>query len=478
MASLCCDSRTLADGSKSRTWRVLIGGGKRPRHTIRLGKVSQRIAETARLRIEAMETAQLAGHSVDAETAAWLAKISDTIHSRIAKAGLVEPREDAEAAAKSASLGDLVERYIASRSNLKPNTLRNYETTKRLLLEHFGTDRPVARIHAGHARDYREWLVSRYASATVAREVKRARQFLEYARDCRLLGDNPFAKIKAGSQANSKRKHFVIREVIAKVLEELPDNNWRLALVLARYGGLRLPSELERLTWADIDWAGGRFTVRVPKKEHLDGHETRTIPLFPEIEPYLRQAFDAAEEGSVYVLPPRFHADGYVYAGVRRAVERAGVPRWPRLLVNLRASRETELLLEWPTHVVLSWIGNTEGVAIAHYTMVTDADFERASQPQKAAQSGTGWSPQEPSGQKKTAIYPANAKCMAAEAPPRGVEETPETREKQHSSDPRGAKSGSHSEATASLIAMLDSLPAEERAAVLEALRQTTERRA
>jgi integrase len=214
--------------------------------------------------------------------------------------------------------------------------------------------------------------------------------------------------------------------VITKVLEQLPDNNWRLALVLARYGGLRLPSELERLTWTDIDWSGGRFTVRVPKKEHIDGHEARTIPIFPEIEPYLRQAFDDAEEGSVYILPPRFHADGYVRAGVLRAIERAGVARWPKLLVNLRGSRETELLLQWPAHVVLSWIGNTKEVAMAHYTMVTDADFERASQPQKAAQkaaqSGTGWSPQKPSRQTKTAIYLANARCTAVQAPPRGVE--------------------------------------------------------
>jgi len=75
-----------------------------------------------------------------------------------------------------------------------PITLRNYQTTRRLLVTHFGTNEPVEEIHAGRARDYREWLAKKYATATVAREVKRARQFFEHAKDCKLISDNPFAK--------------------------------------------------------------------------------------------------------------------------------------------------------------------------------------------------------------------------------------------------------------------------------------------
>ena len=212
----------------------------------------------------------------------------------------------------------------------QPNTLRNYQTTERLPTDHFVPSRPVSAIHAGHARDYKEWLVGKYAPATVAREIKRARQFFEYAKDHHLTADNPFAKIKAGSQKNTKRKHFVDREVIEKVFAACPDNNWRLLIALARYGGLRIPSELQQLTWGDIDWHSGKCTVRVPKKEHIDGHETRIVPIFPEIMPYLQHAFDEAPEGCVYVLPRRFHSEGYDYAGVLRAVERASLAEAPR----------------------------------------------------------------------------------------------------------------------------------------------------
>lgn len=61
-----------------------------------------------------------------------------------------------------------------------------------------------------------------------------------------------------------------------------------------------------------------------------------------------------------------------------RAVERAKVPRWPKLLVNLRASRETELMKQDTAHLVHAWIGNSEKVAEDHYLMPTEEDFLHA----------------------------------------------------------------------------------------------------
>jgi integrase len=439
VATLSTEKYVRKDGTTSTTYRVLIGGGKRQRQTIRLGDVSEKIANEAKARIEALETAKLTGTSVDRTTAAWVSAISDAIHEKLARVGLVEPREPATPEEVGLSVGVIVERYIKSRSKLKPNTLRNYQTTKRLLVEHFTKERLVRSIHAGHAKDYREWLVGKYAPATVSREIKRARQFFEYARDCRAIEENPFTKVKAGSQKNTRRKAFVGRDVIEKVLEACPDNDWRLVLVLTRYAGLRIPSELEGLTWSDVDWHDNKITIRVKKKEHIDGHETRVVPIFPEIEPHLRQAFDEAPEGCVYVLPRRFHSEGYVYAGVRRTVERAGVPLWPKLLVNLRASRETELMLEHPEHVVHAWIGNSKDVAEDHYLMVTDADFKRAITPRPApgeqsasappiypaqnpAQSGADLERQEPAGLEKEPVSLAFAGDTGSLVPPRGVE--------------------------------------------------------
>src|SRR5436190_2021364 len=70
-------------------------------------------------------------------------------------------------------------------------------------------------------------------------------------------------------------------------------------------------------------------------------------------------------------------------------VDWAGLERWPRLFHNLRASRQTELSEDFPSHVVCAWLGNSEDIAREHYLKVTDAHFEKASGAlQKALQSG------------------------------------------------------------------------------------------
>lgn len=48
---------------------------------------------------------------------------------------------------------------------------------------------------------------------------------------------------------------------------------------------------------------------------------------------------------------------------------------------NLRASRETELLAQFPIKVVCCWIGNSEKVALASYAMPTDLKFQEAADP-------------------------------------------------------------------------------------------------
>jgi hypothetical protein len=59
-------------------------------------------------------------------------------------------------------------------------------------------------------------------------------------------------------------------------------------------------------------------------------------------------------------------------------VKRAGLEAWPRLFHNLQSSRETELLGEFPVHVVALWMGHDAKVSLKHYAQTTDEHFERA----------------------------------------------------------------------------------------------------
>lgn len=59
-----------------------------------------------------------------------------------------------------------------------------------------------------------------------------------------------------------------------------------------------------------------------------------------------------------------------------------------KLLVHLRATRETELLLEPPEHFVHAWIGHSKEVADPHYAMFTDDDYRRATAAEPAVAPG------------------------------------------------------------------------------------------
>ena len=172
-----------------------------------------------------------------------------------------------------------------------------------------------------------------------------------------------------------------------KLLDACPNHHWKVIVALARYGGLRCPSEVLSLRWQDIDWDAGRIVVQSPKTEHHAGKASRVIPLFPELRPILADAFDLAPEGAVYVVDERMRASSQGKAGWRncnlrttfeKIVKRAGLTPWPRLFHNLRSSRQTELAESFPSHVVCDWLGNSEDIARKHYYQTTDDHFARA----------------------------------------------------------------------------------------------------
>jgi integrase len=85
-------------------------------------------------------------------------------------------------------------------------------------------------------------------------DVKLARQFFRWGMKRGMVEHNPFADVKAGTETNPARLHFVDRDTIARVMDAAPSIQWRLLIALSRYAGLRVPSEAFRLRWADVDW--------------------------------------------------------------------------------------------------------------------------------------------------------------------------------------------------------------------------------
>jgi len=138
---------------------------------------------------------------------------------------------------------------------------------------------------------------------------------------------------------------------------------------------------VRRLRWADIDWQENRFTVHASKTERYQGHESRVVPIFPELAPLLDEGFTEAAEGNEYVLPMLAgRTDSSLRKTLQRAIKRAGVKPWLRLWHNMRVTRQTELEDRFPSHVVCAWLGNSKPVAAKHYLKVTAEHFKKATQ--------------------------------------------------------------------------------------------------
>ncbi|MCH7792472.1 MAG: hypothetical protein IID31_09365, partial [Planctomycetes bacterium] len=191
------------DGNGSK--RLQFFDGKN-RKTVRLGKMSKRNAESVRAKIEAILAGNLTG-SLDPETARWVAQIEDGLHAKLARVGLVTPRERV-----LATLGQLMDEFFAN-LDVKAGTVTTYEQTRARLEDHFCRECLLSDISALDADRWRASMQDDgLASATISKRVKTARQMFRRGVRWGMAELNPFDGVKAGAQTNRSRMRFVTQD--------------------------------------------------------------------------------------------------------------------------------------------------------------------------------------------------------------------------------------------------------------------------
>lgn len=369
--------------------RLLFKAPDGKRKTIRLGKLPKKQAQGIQRHLERLIACQIDGSAPPDETSRWLSGVSDTLHKRLEAAGLVAPKVDLSAML----LGSLIETYKgrSSWAALKPSTRQNQTASLGYLAKHFGKDRPITRITVADAQDFYAALRLPktepggfgLAKSTANLAATVANALINYAIDAEMLHRNPFKSVPKGACKGDNA--FVSEADSLKVLAAMKGTEEKLIFALARWGGLRMPSEPMGLRWCDIDWEGRKFLVHSPKTERHEGHERRWVPIFPELDRLFSDRYDEATAGDVYVLPSlQGRAARYADWILRRVLRRAGIEMWPRIWHSLRSTRQTELEADYPSYVVCAWLGNNELTARKHYLQVTEEHFAKAAQ--KAAQ--------------------------------------------------------------------------------------------
>lgn len=375
---------SITTNKKTGAKRLQFIGMDGKRRAIHLGDESDTVAGDIKAQVERILEAQEAGRELRPVTLEWLKDQSPKLLTKLVKAKLIPKPEEQQVS----TLGKFLDTYLESRADLKPATKLVRGHVVRNLKRHLGEDRDVRTIEHGDADSFKQYLIKRgLAPTTVHKRLQIARWFFHAMRRQKLISENPFDGVRAVATGIADRQRFISRGDVAKVLEACPDHHWRAIVVLSRYGGMRCPSEVLSLRWEDVDFAGDRILVRSPKTAHHLDKAQRTIPLFPELRQPLMESWEAAPEGAEYVVDESFRKaavsdSGWLNINLRtqfeRIVRRAGLEPWPRPFHNMRASRETELVEEFPIQVVTAWLGNSPKVALRHYLMTTEAHFAAA----------------------------------------------------------------------------------------------------
>jgi len=369
MASISHDKKT-----GRRTIQFVARDGKRK--SVRLGKLNKKQAETAKLFIEDLVACSVSGGSPKGTTAEWLADLPDTIRRRIERTGLISPRERIVCP----TLAEWLQWYVESRRDVKEATRLHYKQVRGDLLGCFPGSKRLDAITAGDADDFRIYLHDKgLAEGTIRRRCGRAKQFFKAALKRKLISENPFADIKCGNISNPERFYFVSDAEIEAVIDACPDVEWKAIFALARYGGLRCPSEVLGLRWQDIHWDRLRFTVRSPKTEY-QGKSSRVVPLFAPLHAILLEAFEQAAPGAVYVVERYRDTRSNLRTQAHRIIRKAGLEPWGKTFQNCRSSRETELVETFPIQTVTAWLGNSPQIAAKHYLQVREEHFTKAVQ--------------------------------------------------------------------------------------------------
>lgn len=371
-------------------------GGKR--RAIWLGNATESYAEQWRAHIEHLAQCSRDEVPFCPASTTWLSRLSRRERAKLEAVELVVPLEpmpqrSLDEPVKPPTLDGLCSRYITARKSVEPGTRDKFEQTQASLVRYFGKTKAIDSITMADAEAWREWLAvagndrnkedKSLSLATVRKRCGIAKQIFAWAVRAKLLQENVFGGLPSTVRANVARQEHVDRARIQKVIDAAPNAEWKALIALARFGGLRIPSEVAGLTWADVDFDEGSLFIRSPKTRRYEGKASRVCPMFVDLRPYLEDLAAAVKPGidtplSTPVLPSLI-SSANLSTKLRKIVAKARLRLWPKAWQNLRASCSTELLIDGFTQKEVSeWLGNSEAVLHEHYAMATRDSFLRA----------------------------------------------------------------------------------------------------
>ena len=259
----------------------------------------------------------------------------------------------------------LVEDYVKA-SVLRPDTIRNYRATARMLSMHLGGDRPITDIGQKDLQAVRDDILSRTSAQTYNHYRRHLSALFRYAVRREYLVRSPLEHVRGAPVARGSRK-TVDREVLERAIARLDDKfdwldmgpSWFWIVVLRTlwFTGMRR-RQLVALRWKDIDFDELMLHFRV------EGSKTRrewNIPMSTKIEPELlrlKRETEAALDGPVVPSSQAFRWP--LFATPRRRLRHIDMTEWQmdRFFQRLSAALEAPISAHRIRHTIATDLAN------------------------------------------------------------------------------------------------------------------------
>lgn len=299
-----------------------------------LGDISKRNATNIARHVTELVEAAEGRVTPDPDTANWAQELTGRLRQRLAEWGYVGAERRSNNLDELRLCSAFFNAYVESRTDWGVRSKCNYRQAVNHFDKFMGKQRLLTDVTPADVDAWRLWMVTEakqsatndkpalgLAVATANKHAKRIKKLFSQAIRSKLLRENPVDS-KIGGEVNRDRDHYIDRTTTAKVLKQLAAESnfeWALIFGLCRYAGLRCPTEVMALTWADVDWAANRLRI--------DSQKTglRFCPIFPELRPLLEAVFNDAPEGTLHCIRNYRGRETNLRSQLLRILTRTGV---------------------------------------------------------------------------------------------------------------------------------------------------------
>jgi integrase len=267
-----------------------------------------------------------------------------------------------------------------SKTDLKPSTINGNRNVEKLFFEQFSQTEFIEQITPDRLLEWKNSLSRKHAPSSIRGYLLLTKAVFDFAVKRNWLAHNPMEEvpIDTSSQCVNREKFRTITvEEYVKLLEACRTQEWRVIVALARWLGLRCPSELEHLRWNDIVLERQGVHIRSPKTERHVGHQGRFVPLFQEAAGELeRLRHQDTPAGDDLVIPCiQGKCDSFLNRKFHRIIRRAGLGKIDQPFLNMRRTRSNEIRIQYGPEKESEWMGHSQKVMRVHYLDLSVDDF-------------------------------------------------------------------------------------------------------